>query len=140
MIESLPKLAPLVLRHLAAYLELTAEEVAALVRDLTQRVLAVAMALVAGIVALLLGCLWVTALAWDTPWRGMVIGSLVVLFGLTAAILGARATRGWKPGQRPFARLRTEWESDQLLLQDAFAPASADTQLQPLPRRRVPEP
>jgi uncharacterized membrane protein YqjE len=117
---------PLVVRHVLAYVELAADETTVLLRGLGRRLLAAAMALIAGLVTVLLGCLWLIAEMWDTRWRGLTIAVLFFVFAIATAVCGARARHGRDASQGPFARLRSEWENDHRLLQAAFEPEPAD--------------
>ena len=133
MIRLSARLVPLLVGHLAAYLQLATDEFAESQQTVVRRLLAVALALVSGIVTTLLACLWLIALTWDTRWRVATIVLLLVAFGLATAICGVAAGRRWPAGRRPFERLRTEWECDQDLLRALLAspdpvPSDAITQ------------
>ena len=65
----LPKAAPALLRHIGAYLELLALDLEQSKRDLTLNILAAVVAGVCVFFALLMGCVVIVALTWDTPYR-----------------------------------------------------------------------
>jgi uncharacterized membrane protein YqjE len=122
VLSLLPKLAPLVVRHLAAYVELAADDATALARLLTQRLVAAAVALLGTIFALLMGCLWIVTAVWDTSWRGPTIGALLVIFAAVAVVGAVIAMRRWSVDQKPFLRLRSEWDNDQSLIGELSEP------------------
>src|SRR5689334_18258045 len=68
-LELLPKFAPIVARHFAAYLELFSDEATELGSQVARRVAAVVAALLALSFALAMACLWILNAVWDTPWR-----------------------------------------------------------------------
>ena len=117
-LQVLPKLAPLLARHLAAYVELLATDAALLAQALAQRLLAAAVALVAALLALQLACAWLVAVAWDTPWRSPVLALLLAVFVLLAAGGVLLATRRSGALVRAVTTLGEEWASDQKLIQD----------------------
>jgi uncharacterized membrane protein YqjE len=121
-LKLVPRLAPLVVQHLVAYVELVAEDSSAFARGLAQRLIAGAVALLAAIFTVLIGCLWIVSAVWDTAWRWPVIGALLVLFAAIATVGTVVATRRWPAGQEPFLRLRTEWNRDQVLVRDLSDP------------------
>jgi hypothetical protein len=101
------------LRHLFAYGELVREETADALRLLQRRAVGLAVAVAAGSMALLWGCVWLVAANWDGPNRLRVLGALCIGFTLIALLGGWYAGTGRAPGQpRPFERLRAEWRAD----------------------------
>src|ERR1700689_3724711 len=65
----LPKAAPALLRHLGAYVELIAFDLERSRRDLVANVLVSMVAGVCAFFAVLMGCVVIIALTWDTPYR-----------------------------------------------------------------------
>jgi hypothetical protein len=118
VLSLLPKLTPVMARHLAAYVELAADDATVLARLLTRRLVAAAVALLGAIFTMLMGCLWIVTAVWDTSWRGLTIGALLVIFAAITAVGALIAMRRWSVDQKPFLRLRREWDSDQSLIAD----------------------
>lgn len=110
-LELLPKLLQALLRHLIAYGELLFEEGREAIERLRRRMVAMAVALVAGLMALGLGCLWIIAATWDGPNRLWAVGGLCIGFLLIAISGGAYAVGGRSRGT-PFEQLRAEWRAD----------------------------
>jgi fatty acid desaturase len=128
--HQLPRVLTIASRHMAAYAVLFTEEAAELVVSTAKRVVALALALVAALVALGLGCTWVIVEFWNTPWR---VPSIVVLFllfaaGATAAVMGA--LRGPPPEKTAFGRLREEWESDQRMISELVDSVRAEAEIE----------
>ena len=113
MLEVLARLTSALFRHFAAYVDLLYEEAGDAARILRRQLLGLAVVLMAGTVAVLLGCTWVIAAAWSGPYRMDAIGALCIGF-LVVAIGGiCYANTGIASGQpRPFERLREEWCED----------------------------
>jgi fatty acid desaturase len=115
---------------MAAYAVLFTEEAAELAVSTAKRVIALALALVAALVALGLGCTWVIVEFWNTQWR---VASIVVLFlvfaaGATAAVLAA--LRGPPPEKTAFGRLREEWEADQRMISELVDSVRAEAEME----------
>ena len=113
----LPKAAPALLRHLAAYVELAGLDLARAHRDFTARLIAVAVLGFCAIFAVFLGVLTVIALTWDTPYRVPAVASMggaFLLAALIAAVYGSKLARA----KAPFlSTLRREWNEDRVLLE-----------------------
>jgi len=115
-LRSVSQLAPVLLRHLDAYAELTAEDLA---RSRTQIGLAAGgvLTLLASLLfALQMLCLAAVAAAWDTPARMPVILGLLGFFTLLAvgaAIYLWRLIRARTP---IFEAVRREWKLDRRAL------------------------
>jgi len=114
----LPKLAPVLARHIAAYAELTASDVTGAARFLARRLVAGAVAVIAAFFALAIACTWIVAASWNTPWRTPVMGTLLSLFAAIAVGCAWWVTRRSAAGASPFCDLRAEWDRDQALLDD----------------------
>jgi hypothetical protein len=108
-LEVLPRLARALLGHAFAYAELLCQELDAAVRTARRRLLGAVLALIAALMALLMGCVWVIAATWDGPDRLLAVGALCIGFALIAFVCGAYAGGA---GAQPFARLRAEWHAD----------------------------
>ena len=114
---SLPKAAPALLRHIAAYAELAALDFARAQREICAIFIATAIAAVCLLFCLFLGCLAVIAYYWDTAYRVAAIGWLAGGFLLVAAIMliyGLRLSRA----RTPFlGDLQREWQEDRVILE-----------------------
>ncbi len=119
---SLPKAAPALLRHLAAYAELVALDISRAQREVGSVLIAGAVAAVCGVFCVLLACLGVVAYYWDTPYRVAVIGALAGGFLLLTIIMWAYARR-LLGARSPFlGDLRREWLEDKAILEHALSP------------------
>jgi len=112
----LPKFAPIVARHFAAYLELLADEAAELASQAAMRVVAMVIALLSASFAIAMGCVWILDAVWDTQWRQLAIACLFAVFTIGAIIAMVVATKGKGDELPPFSRLRAEWDQDQQLI------------------------
>ena len=113
MLEILLRLAPALLRHLAAYGELLSEEGRDALRVFRRQLLGLAIAWAAAVVAALMACVCVIAAIWDGPHRVNAIGALSAGFALLALAGAWYANSGVPRGQaRPFQRLQAEWRED----------------------------
>jgi uncharacterized membrane protein YqjE len=114
---SLPKAAPALLRHLAAYAELAAYDLAQSRRDLASNVTASLIVVASLFFAVLMGCAAVVALTWDTPHRVSAIawmGGGFVLVAVLAMIYRSKVAAG----QAPFlASVRREWKEDSVIIE-----------------------
>jgi uncharacterized membrane protein YqjE len=110
------------LRHLGAYVDLASLDLARTCRQITAEFLASAILAVCAIFAVLMGCLAVVALTWDTPYRVTAIawmggGFLVLAVG--AAVYRAGVIRA----RSPFLdAVRQEWQEDRVLLEHIVSP------------------
>jgi uncharacterized membrane protein YqjE len=110
-LELLPRLTRAILRHLFAYGELLYEEACLAVANMRRRIVGLAVALLAGMMTVGLGCLWVIAATWDGPNRLWAVGGLCIGFLLIAIIGGAYAVGG-RPRGAAFEHLRAQWRAD----------------------------
>jgi uncharacterized membrane protein YqjE len=116
MLWSLPKAAPVLLRHLAAYVELAALDLAKAQREIGAQLLASAIVAVGIFFALMMGCLAVVAATWNTPYRLAAIawmGGGFVVLAVGAAIYKARIARTQTP---ILDSVRREWHTDRMIL------------------------
>jgi fatty acid desaturase len=127
--HQLPRVLTIASRHMAAYAVLFTEEAAELVVSTAKRVVALALALLAALLALGLACTWVIVEFWNTPWRVASIGVLFLVFaaGASAAVLGA--LRGPPPEKTAFGRLREEWDADQRMISDLVDSVRAEDEV-----------
>lgn len=111
----LPKAAPALLRHLVAYVELAAYDLALSRRDLIANVVASVIIGIALFFAVLMGCAVVVALTWDTPHRVAAIAWMGGAF-LAIAVIGLIYLFKSLKEQKPFlASVRREWQQDAVI-------------------------
>jgi uncharacterized membrane protein YqjE len=113
----LPKAAPALLRHIAAYVDLASLDLARTSREIAAELVVSAIALVCGLFAVLMGCLAVVAYTWDTPNRVSAIawmGGGFLLVAIVAALLRAKAVRARSSF---LGSVRREWQHDRVLLE-----------------------
>jgi uncharacterized membrane protein YqjE len=114
---SLPKAAPALLRHLAAYGELIALDLARARREIGAALLASAVAALALLFALILSCVGIIAYFWDTPHRVAAIAWLAGGF-LAVAVIALWYRAGRAKARSPFlADVRREWREDRVILE-----------------------
>lgn len=110
-LEQLPRLVQAMLRHLFAYGELAYEEGVLAAQQLRRRMLGVIIGCMAGMLALIMGCVWVIAGTWDGPNRMLAVGALCLGF-LLIAITGLVYAAGAGARRAPFQQLRAQWQAD----------------------------
>ncbi len=117
----LPKAAPALLRHIGAYVELVALELEQSRRDLTANILAAVVAGVCVFFAVLMGCVIIDALTWDTPYRVPAVAWTGGGF-LAVAVLALIYRSKVMKGQQPFlAAVKREWQEDVVVLESILA-------------------
>lgn len=121
LLTALPRLTPVLARHALGYADLAAEELDSLGDRLRRRLVATIACTVAASVAVLLLCLLAVTLAWDTPYRTMVVAGLALAFIVAATITGGLATREREKSGGAFPRLSTAWDRDRELLREVLA-------------------
>jgi uncharacterized membrane protein YqjE len=117
LLWSLPKAAPALLRHLAAYADLASLELARAGREITAQIVASAIVVICALFALFMGCLAVIAYTWDTPHRVAAIAWMAGGFlglAIAAAVYLARVARS---RSQFLASVRREWLEDRVLLE-----------------------
>jgi uncharacterized membrane protein YqjE len=117
MLWSLPKAAPALLRHVAAYVELVSLDLARAQKEITTELLALAVVAICGLFAVFMGCLVVVAYTWDTPYRVAAIawmGGGFLVVAIAAAAYRANAARA---KSQFLASVRQEWQQDRVLLE-----------------------
>ena len=117
----LPKAAPALLRHIGAYLELLALDLEQSKRDLTINILASVVAGVCVFFAVLMGCVVIVALTWDTPYRVPAVAWTGGAF-LAVAVLALIYRSKVMKDQQPFlASVKREWQEDVVVLESILA-------------------
>jgi len=117
LLWSLPKAAPALLRHIAAYADLASLDLARTSREIAGELAIMAVAVICGLFAVLMACLVVVACTWDTPYRVSAIawmGGGFLLAAIVAAVLRAKAVRSRSSF---LASVRSEWQEDRVLLE-----------------------
>ena len=114
----LPKVTPVLARHLTAYLDLLADEAAELGSLLAARAIATLIAILTASFAIALGCVWILNTVWDTQWRQVAIIMLFAVFIIATVVAVLIATRRSTAERMPFHRLRSEWHQDQQLIKE----------------------
>jgi uncharacterized membrane protein YqjE len=114
---SLPKAAPALLRHLAAYFELAALDIQKSQRQIAANLIAVVVMVICLFFAVLMGCAAVIAVTWDTPNRLPAIawmGGGFLIVAIIAMIYRSNAIRDHQPF---LASVRAEWQQDRVILE-----------------------
>jgi uncharacterized membrane protein YqjE len=117
MLWLLPKAAPALLRHLAAYFDLASLDLARAQREITAELLASAIAVICGLFAVFMGCLAVVACTWDTPYRVTAIAWLGGGFVLAAVVAAIYRSSVVRAKSQILASVRREWQQDRVLLE-----------------------
>jgi uncharacterized membrane protein YqjE len=121
LLWSLPKAAPVLLRHLTAYLELVSLDLARAQRDVVSELIAVAVIALCSVLALLMGCLAVVAGTWNTPYRVTAIlcmGGGFVIVAVAAAWYRSNAS---KAKSEVLGSVRQAWAQDRVLLENILS-------------------
>jgi uncharacterized membrane protein YqjE len=121
LLWSLPKAAPALLRHLAAYADLAALDLARAHREIAAQLAASIIMVVCGILAVFFGCLVIVACTWDTPHRVAAIawmGGVFLAGAVAAAVYRSIVVRAKSP---LLAEVRREWQEDRVLLERALS-------------------
>jgi uncharacterized membrane protein YqjE len=116
-IWSLPKAAPVILRHITAYLELVSLDIARAQRELVADLIATAVVAVCGLLALLMGCLLVVACTWDTPHRVTAIACMGGAFLIIAVAAARYRAKAANTKSEFLASVRQVWNEDRVLLE-----------------------
>jgi uncharacterized membrane protein YqjE len=114
---SLPKAAPALMRHIGAYVELVALDLARAQREITAQVVASAIAAICALFALFMICLGVVAYTWDTAYRVAAIawmGGGFLVIAIAAVIYRSRLARARSP---LLADVKREWQEDRVILE-----------------------
>jgi uncharacterized membrane protein YqjE len=114
---SLPKAAPALMRHIGAYIELAALDLARAQREITAQVVASAVAAICALFAVFMFCLGVVAYTWDTAYRVAAIawmGGGFLLIAIAAVIYRSRLSRASSP---LLSDVKREWQQDRVILE-----------------------
>ena len=118
LLYALPRMVPLLARHALGYVDLAAEQLEGLAARMRRRAVAAAICILATFLAVALGCGLAIAIAWDTPYRYIVIAGLTLLFLAIAIATGDVARRERHQVAQLFERLRAEWQRDREALRE----------------------
>ncbi len=113
----LPKAAPALLRHLAAYLELVALDVARAQREISAQLIAAVVTGICVLFSILFACIGVIAYTWDGPYRVAAIACIAggfLLLAVIAALFQGKLARSRSPF---LADLQREWQQDRVLFE-----------------------
>lgn len=113
----LPKAAPALLRHIAAYVDLASLDLARAQREITAEAVALAIMALCGLFALFMGCLVVVACTWDTPHRVAAIawmGGGFLGVAVIAAIFRSKLCASRSP---LLSSVREQWQEDRALVE-----------------------
>jgi uncharacterized membrane protein YqjE len=119
---SLPKAAPALLRHFAAYAELIALDIARARRELSVTLVAFGVAALGLLFASSLACIGVIAYFWDTPYRVAAVAWLAGGFLLLTLIAIGYGVRSLKRRSPFLADVRREWQEDRVILERILSP------------------
>jgi uncharacterized membrane protein YqjE len=121
LLWSLPKAAPALLRHVAAYVDLASLDLALAWREIAAEFVATAIMAVCGLFALLMGCIVVVACTWDTRYRVAAVawmGGAFLAGGIAAAVYRMTVVRA---KSRVLDSVRRQWHADRALLERILA-------------------
>jgi uncharacterized membrane protein YqjE len=117
----LPKAAPALLRHIGAYVELIAFDLEQTRRDLVANVLISMVAGVCVFFAVLMGCVVIIALTWDTPYRVAAVAWTGGAFLAVAVIALIVRSKTMKDQKLFLASVKREWQEDVVVLENILA-------------------
>jgi uncharacterized membrane protein YqjE len=118
LIYALPRMLPLLARHALGYVDLATEDLEGLLARMRRRMLAAVTCILSTFLAVVMGCGLAIAIAWETPYRYMVIASLTLFFLAVAIATGDVARRERRHVGQLFQRLRDEWTRDRAALRE----------------------
>ena len=117
LLWALPKAAPALLRHIAAYVDLASLDLARAQRQITAEAVALAVMVLCGLFALFMACLVVVACTWDTPHRVAAIawmGGGFLGVAVIAAIFRSKLCASKSP---LLSSVREQWQQDRALVE-----------------------
>ncbi len=126
LLWSLPKAAPALLRHFAAYLDLVSLDLARACREFAAEFVASAIMAVCGLFALLMGCLVVVACTWDTSYRVAAVAWMAGAFLLAAIAAAIYRISLVRSRSRMLDSVRRQWHEDRALLERILSASDQD--------------
>jgi uncharacterized membrane protein YqjE len=121
LLWTLPKAAPALLRHAAAYADLASLDFARAGREILAEFLASAIAAICGLFAVFMACLAVVAYTWDTPHRVSAIAWMGAGFLGIAIVAVAYRANAVRAKSQFLASVRRQWQTDRVLLERLLA-------------------
>jgi uncharacterized membrane protein YqjE len=107
------------MRHIGAYIELVALDLARAQREITAQVVASAIAAICALFAVFMFCLGVVAYTWDTAYRVAAIvwmGGGFLVIAIAALIYRSRLSRA--SARSPLlSDVKREWQEDRVILE-----------------------
>ncbi|MEP6884701.1 MAG: hypothetical protein ABJC66_08130 [Gammaproteobacteria bacterium] len=126
LLWSLPKAAPALLRHFAAYVDLASLDLARASQEFAAEFVASAIIAVCVLFALLMGCLVVVACTWDTHYRVAAIAWMAGAFSVGAVAAAVYRSSVVRKKLRMLNSVRTQWQEDRVLLEGILASSDQD--------------
>jgi uncharacterized membrane protein YqjE len=123
-VRSLRQALPIVARHLSAYLELVEQDLTALREEVTARLKALMLVAAGGLLSVLMICLLVVALTWDSAARLPAIGIMCGVFILTTAAAVFYLTT--RSSNIVFPSVQSAWQQDKVIVQRLLADDHSD--------------
>ena len=117
MLWSLPRAAPALLRHIAAYVDLASLDLARAKRELGSELVTGAILAICAVFTLLLVCLLVIAWTWDTPYRIAAIAWMTGVFLAAAVAAAVYRSRVVSARSHMLESVRQQWQEDRVLLE-----------------------
>lgn len=117
---SLPKAAPALLRHIAAYAELIALDLARAQREIARSLVVSVLGGLCILLALFFGCVGLIAYYWDSPYRVTVILCISGVFVFGAVLLFVY--RASLARSLFLADVSQQWQEDRVLLERVLSP------------------
>jgi len=123
---SLPKAAPILVRHLSAYAELAEQDLAVAQSQFARRLVALGVVFAAAVFTIAMVCLAVVAATWNTPNRMLAVYILLGFFAVTLGIALSQLTAVSARADALFSSVRREWALDRVLLDRMLAQTDDD--------------
>jgi uncharacterized membrane protein YqjE len=117
LLWSLPKAAPALLRHVAAYVDLAALDLARTGREIAAELVASAVIVIGALFAVFMACLAVVACTWDTPHRVGAIAWMGGFFLVVAVVAAVYRSNAVRARSSFLASVRRQWQEDRVLLE-----------------------
>ncbi len=126
LLWSLPKAAPALLRHVAAYVDLASLDLARACREFAAEFVACVIIAICALFALLMGCVVVVAYTWDTHYRVAAIAWMAGGFLVGAIAAALYRSRVARAKSRMLDSVRRQWQEDRVLLERILAASDQD--------------
>ena len=123
---SLPKAAPALLRHIAAYVELVGLDLARAQKEIARSLVISVVAGLCVLLALLFGCFALIAYYWDSPYRVTAILSIGGVFALAAVLLFVYRASLARARSVFLGDVTQQWHEDRILLERILSPGDEE--------------